>query len=155
MEKFKITKLGWEIKGARSVKNDLRIIAMTNALNNVLIFSIIIDSPSTNNEARIRHDLTCALAIRISSLQQLRSTGLLNSKGGLFSRLCITAPIFVRGSIILAIGLDCKDVSPVIIEVKSCIDKIPDNKRISVPELPASRSFFGFFSDLWWYKKNC
>ena len=24
-EKFKITKLGWEIKGARSVKNDLRI----------------------------------------------------------------------------------------------------------------------------------
>ena len=54
-EKFKITKLGWEIKGARSVKNDLRIkdkFNLQQASKDVLITSQLRVAMITNKKIK-------------------------------------------------------------------------------------------------------
>ena len=52
--------------------------------------------------------------------------------------LLISAPINVRGEIILFIGLFCMYLSPVRTEVKFCADKIPLTSLVVVPLLPQS-----------------
>ena len=54
-EKFKITKLGWEIKGARSVKNDLRIkdkFNLQQSAKDILITSQLRVSMITNKKIK-------------------------------------------------------------------------------------------------------
>ena len=54
-EKFKITKLGWEIKGARSVKNDLRIkdkFNLQRSAKDILITSQLRVSMITNKKIK-------------------------------------------------------------------------------------------------------
>ena len=57
--------------------------------------------------------------------------------------LLISAPINVRGAVILFIGLFCMDLSPVRTEVKFCADKIPLTSLVVVPLLPQSSISFG------------
>ena len=55
----------------------------------------------------------------------------------------MSAPIWRKGSIILFIGLFWMEASPVNVEVNGCPLKIPEIKRVVVPELPQSRIAVG------------
>ena len=48
----------------------------------------------------------------------------------------ISTPIFVKGSIILFIGLLERDSSPTRVVEKFCVDNKPDINLIPVPEFP-------------------
>ena len=53
------------------------------------------------------------------------------------------APIDVKGSTILCIGLEDKELSPTKVDLKLCADNIPEHNLIDVPELPKSNGFCG------------
>ncbi len=62
------------------------------------------------------------------------------------SRDSMAAPISRRGRMILPMGLFDRDSSPVIEDSNGCPARMPDRRRIVVPELPASNICSGAFS---------
>ena len=53
----------------------------------------------------------------------------------------ILAPISVKGSTILCIGLEDNELSPTKVDRKFCADNIPEHSLLDVPELPKSSGF--------------
>ena len=96
--------------------------------------------------ARIIQDLTWALATSILYLIPFKFD-FLNSNGAQSLLLLISDPIIIKGSMILFIGLEFKELSPKSTELKLENAKIPDKSLVVVPLLPAYKTFFDSISE--------
>ena len=101
-------------------------------------------TPSARIPASSIADFSCPLATGRSYSIPVKSPPL-NSNGAsvLFSLPSISAPIIDNGLMILPIGRDLNESSPVIVQLNGRPASIPAIKRIVVPLLPASRTSFG------------
>ena len=109
-----------------------------------MVFSVILVSPSANNPASIKQDLTCALATGKEYSIACRDLTGLTLIGRVPSSVAAkSAPIAFNGSTTLRIGLVESDLSPVNKDEKFCEDNNPAHNLMEVPEFPKSSASLG------------